>query len=62
MAEISFLRIDEVKRRVGLSRSPIYVRIKAGTFPRPVKLDSKAVAWVESEVTAWQDAKIKKRP
>ena len=55
------LRRPEVQRRTGLSRSPLYARIKAGTFPAPVKLGSHAVAWVESEVEAWIAAHIAAR-
>ena len=30
-------------------------------FPRPTKLGPRAVAWVESEVDAWIDARIAER-
>jgi prophage regulatory protein len=44
----------EVEKRVGLSRSPLYARIKRGEFPRPIRRgSSKAVGWLESEVDAW---------
>lgn len=44
----------EVERRVGLSRSPLYARIKRGEFPKPVpRGTSKAVGWLESEVDSW---------
>lgn len=46
------LRLPELVRTVGLTRSSIYRHIKAGKFPPPVKLGS-ASAWVESEVQAW---------
>jgi prophage regulatory protein len=48
-----FLRLPEVKRLTGLSRSSIYLRIKAGHFPAPVRLGGRAVGWVEEEITAW---------
>ena len=51
---IRFLPFAEVKNRVGLSRAEIYRRMAAETFPRSIPLSEKRVAWVESEVAAWQ--------
>lgn len=55
------IRLPTVKGRTGLSRSEIYRRIAAGTFPRPVKLGERASAWVESEIDAWAAAHIAAR-
>ena len=58
----AIIKLPEVCRRVGLTRSPIYAGIKAGTFPRPVKLGIRAVGWLESEVDAWLSARAAARP
>jgi len=47
------LRLPAVKARTGLSRSTIYLRVAAGTFPPPISLGARAVGWVESEVEQW---------
>ncbi|ADP02345.1 gp52 [Burkholderia phage KL3] len=47
------LRFAEVRSRIGLSKSEIYRRIGAGTFPAGVKLGARAVAWHESAVEDW---------
>lgn len=47
------IRLPEVKTRVGLSRSSIYMRISDGTFPAPVRLGEKSVAWLETDIDAW---------
>ena len=39
--------------RIGLARSTIYRMIEAGTFPRPVKIGQRAVAWPESDIERW---------
>lgn len=52
------LRLPEVCQVVGLSASNVYTRIRAGKFPRPIKL-GKASGWVESEVQAWIECMIK---
>ena len=54
----SLLRLPEVEARTGLRRSAIYKRIESAEFPRPVRLTAKAVAWPESEVSAWIQARI----
>jgi prophage regulatory protein len=53
-----FIRLPEVKARVGLSRSTIYNRISEGTFPAPIRLGEKSVAWVESTIDGWIQEKI----
>lgn len=49
----TILRLPQVKIRVGLSRSSIYLAVSQGKFPRPVSLGARAVGWLESEVDAW---------
>lgn len=52
------LRLRQVLEVVGLSKSAIYKRITAGTFPKAINLGGKSVGWLESEVLAWLDARI----
>lgn len=47
------LRIDAVLERTGLTRSTLYRKIDAGTFPRQVKLSTRCAGWHESAVNAW---------
>jgi len=47
------MRLDEVKRVTGLSRSTLYEKIANNTFPKQVKLGARSVGWVEAEVTQW---------
>ena len=59
---LSVIRRKQVEARTGLTRSPIYARIKAGTFPRQISLGGgKAVGWIESEIEAWIAAQVEKR-
>ena len=50
-----FLKLDEVKRRVGLGKSMIYRLIQEGKFPAPYKVTSLASRWSDQEVRAWID-------
>lgn len=51
------IRRPEVQSMTGLGRSSIYDALAAGTFPDPVKLSTRSVAWRESEVLAWIDSR-----
>ena len=52
------LRLPQVIEQVGLSRPTIYARIAEGTFPRPVRIGKRAVAWPSSVIDAWIEARI----
>lgn len=47
------LRLPDVQHQVGLGRSAIYARIKAGTFPSPVKIGTRVSAWPAADIDAW---------
>ncbi|MGA7343006.1 MAG: AlpA family transcriptional regulator [Terracidiphilus sp.] len=55
-----FLRLPEVRNRVPYSRATIYRLIASGEFPRPYGLGARAVAWRESEISAWIEDRIAK--
>ena len=55
---INLLRLPATKGCTGLSRSTIYLRITQGTFPKPVSLGGRSVAWPEAEVSAVNAARI----
>lgn len=60
MAE-TFLRRPDVQRVTGLPRSSIYALMKQGQFPRPIRITSKTVGWLQSEIEAWQAERIAAR-
>lgn len=47
------IRINEVCRLTGLSRTTVWRRERAGDFPARRRLGSNSVAWVLTEVIAW---------
>ena len=55
-----FLRLKQVKERVGLQRSSLYARIKDGEFPAPIPLSDhgRAVAWDSRAIDRWMDSRI----
>ena len=52
------LRREEVERRCGLATTTIYRKMSEGTFPKPKRVSTRAVRWVESEIEKW----ISERP
>lgn len=51
------LRISEVIETTGLCRASIYDAIKAGIFPRQVKLTRRCVGWRMSEIHKWIESR-----
>lgn len=49
----SLMRLKEVIRRTGLSRSEIYRQIKSKDFPESIKIGKYMVAWHSLEVDHW---------
>ena len=55
------LRWKDVQDRVGICRSHAHNLIRDKKFPAPIKLTGgRASAWLESEITAWIEERIKK--
>lgn len=58
---IRLIRKKEVLAATGFKNSTLYKYIAEGSFPRPVTIGGRAKAWVESEVVAWMNDRIKER-
>ncbi len=54
----TILRLPQVKKNTGLSRSTIYMRISEGRFPKPVSLGGRAVGWLEAEIQEWLERQV----
>lgn len=52
------LRLPEVLRKRGKSRSSHYLDIQNGLFTKPVSLGARAVGWPDDEVDALNAARI----
>lgn len=55
------LRLSAVLIKTGLSKSTIYALQKLGDFPASFKVSERCVAWLESEVDAWIEARANRR-
>jgi prophage regulatory protein len=52
------LRRRELRAVTGYGTTRINELIAEGRFPRPIKLGERAVGWLESEVSEWQQQRI----
>lgn len=55
----SILRKPIVRERTGLANSTLYLLMARGEFPRPINLGERSVGWLESEVNAWIQKRIR---
>jgi prophage regulatory protein len=53
----SLIRLPEVRRLIGLSRSTIYRLEREGRFVSRVRLSDRATAWPLKSVLAWIEAR-----
>ena len=54
----NILRLPDVKKRTGLSRSSIYAFMKDGKFPQSSRLGRRSIGWSELQVTEWVNSKF----
>ncbi len=51
-----FIRQKGLLNLVGFSAPTLWRKVKAGTFPKPVKLGQNMTAWRYEDVEAWMEA------
>lgn len=54
----SLIRLSEVQRRTGYSKAWIYRLISQKRFPQSVKIGTRSIAFIESEVDEWINQRI----
>lgn len=59
---IRFLRLPDVERQTGLSRSTLYAQIQVGQWPRAVRIGPRAVGWPAHEVARINEARLAGEP
>lgn len=56
--DIRLIKMTEVVKKTGMSRSTVYSLISHGLFPQQVSLGPRSVAFVEAEIDFWIRNKI----
>lgn len=52
------LRLPAVEALTGLKKTTIYAGAHAGTFPKPLKLSARCIAWRASDIAQWQAQRL----
>ena len=52
------VRLPEVEGMIGLQKPTIYKMIAEGSFPKPIRLGTRTVAWPETAVLQWVQDRI----
>jgi prophage regulatory protein len=47
------LRLGSVLGQTGLSRSTLYRKIQAGSFPAQVRISERCIGWRQSDIEQW---------
>ncbi|WP_036518945.1 helix-turn-helix transcriptional regulator [Nitrincola sp. A-D6] len=58
---MKLLRLPAVINATGLSRSSLYRKIDAGSFPKSIRISQRSVAWSEEEVQQWIQQRFNER-
>ena len=64
ITELRILRLKEVADKLGIGKSTIYDWLNKKsprydeTFPKPIKLSSKSIGWLSTEIDAWLLARV----
>ncbi|EBE6033171.1 AlpA family phage regulatory protein [Salmonella enterica subsp. enterica] len=55
------IRFPKVIEMTGRSRTRIYADIKSETFPKPIRIGPRSIAWVEQEIIDWLEERKQQR-
>lgn len=45
--------MTELTERIGLSRGTIYLMMEDGTFPKPIRIGTRRIAWKITVIDKW---------
>ena len=55
---MSISRRPQVQARTGIPKATMYAMMATGAFPRPIKIGARAVAWLDSDIDRWIEARV----
>ena len=60
-SDFRLLRRKEVENLTGFSTRALYDSMRSGTFPRPLRIGKRSVAWLSQEVENWIESRVADR-
>lgn len=61
MQDVQLIPLREVTRIAGISRSEVWRRVNAKSFPTPIKLGDHCTRWEKGEVIRWVSVRLAAR-
>ncbi|WP_042820825.1 helix-turn-helix transcriptional regulator [Yersinia wautersii] len=58
MSQSSLIRFHEVQKRTGYSKAWLYRLMNQKRFPQSVKIGTRSIAFIESEIDEWINQRI----
>lgn len=58
---MKLIKLKDVIDMTSLSKATVYRQVNNGTFPSPIRLGPRAVAWVMDEIEDWIENKMNAR-
>lgn len=52
------IRLPDVEAATGCKKSTLYMLLRQGKFPKPIRLSARMVAWSETAVLQWVQDRI----
>lgn len=57
LSRLRVYRMDDVVCLFGKSEATIHRDVRAGNFPRPIKIGRQSIAWRELDLLAWVESR-----
>jgi len=57
-----FIRLGEVVKMIGVSRTTLWRMVRDGVFPSPIRITTRNRGYVLDDVEAWMRAKVERAP
>jgi len=55
---LKVIKLNDVIEKTTLSKSTIERKMKSNTFPKSIKLSSRAIGWIEEDINGWINDRI----
>ncbi|MGB9191639.1 MULTISPECIES: helix-turn-helix transcriptional regulator [unclassified Acinetobacter] len=56
--KMKLLNLAQVTAKTSLSKNTVYVLMRKGEFPRPIRITEIRTAWLESDIEQWINERI----
>jgi prophage regulatory protein len=58
----SLLRVSELEQLLPYKKSWIWLQVRKGAFPKPIRLSARCTVWRRDEIIAWLEGRMQQNP